>query len=115
MGNFSSIYPEPDTRKISSKTDALTYAISVTRTADGLHLDKAEQVFRMFLDNIELPNVAEEPKDNFYAKSADAMQVLSVALQRMVAHEIEKSEQVDKATTETVTEPEATVEVEKKE
>lgn len=50
----------PDMPKIRSKTEALTYAISITRTADGLHLDKADDVFRMFVDNIELPDVAEE-------------------------------------------------------
>ena len=113
--NLFAMNATPSTQKISSKTDALTYAISVTRTADGIHLDKAEQVFRMFLDNINLPDVAEEPVNDFYAKSADAMQVLSDTLQRMAAHEIEKSKQVEEKTTETVTEAETTVEAEVKE
>lgn len=113
--NLFAMNATPSTQKISSKTDALTYAISVTRTADGIHLDKAEQVFRMFLDNINLLDVAEEPVNDFYAKSADAIQVLSDTLQKMAAHEIEKSEGIDEKTTEIGKETETTVEVEVKE
>lgn len=101
--NLCAFNPELRTQSIQSKTEALTYAISVTRTADGLHLDKAEQVFRMFVDNIKLPDVAEEPVNDFYAKSADAMQVLSETLQKLAGAETEKKETVEEKTTETET------------
>lgn len=80
----------PSTQKISSKTDALTYAISITRTADGLHLDKAEQVFRMFLDNINLPDIADESQNNFYAQATKTMEALNEQIKELVFKTLEK-------------------------
>lgn len=75
-GNFLGINAMPNTTKIASKTDALTYAIAVTKTADGLHLNMADRVFRMFLDNIELPNITDEYQTTFYTPATKTMEAL---------------------------------------
>lgn len=89
--NFLGINAMPNTTKISSKADALTYAIAVTKTADGLHLDMADRVFRMFLDNIELPNITDESQNAFYAQATKTVEALNEQVKELVLKNAEKA------------------------
>lgn len=104
--NFLGINAMPNTTKISSKADALTYAIGVTKTADGLHLDMADRVFRMFLDNIELPNITDESQTIFYTQATKTMEALYEQAKELVLKyvEKEKAEVVVEKVTETTQE-----------
>lgn len=98
----------PTTTKISSKTDALTYAIAVTKTADGLHLDEADRVFRMFLDNITLPDTSEDSENKFYEQAGESMKLLADTMRKL-------SDESDKEATssESISEAEAAIKAEK--
>lgn len=109
--NFYAFNPELRIQNIQSKTEALTYAIAVTRTADGLHLDQAERVFRMFLDNIELPDTSKEPINKFYDQATESIKAMSGLLEKQLKLQAGEEE----TTTETVQETETTVEVAKEE
>lgn len=111
-GNLLGINAMPNTTKISSKTDALTYAIAVTRTADGLHLDMADRVFRMFIDNIELPDTAEEIKNNFLTQATETLKAVTEQVNKLPANDIQEEHNKETAT-ETTTE--VAVEVKKEE
>lgn len=89
--NFLGINAMPNTTKISSKADALTYAIAVTKTADGLHLDMADRVFRMFLDNIELPNITDESQNAFYAQATKTVEALNEQVKELILKNAEKA------------------------
>lgn len=110
--NLSKAYSALLTPKINSKTEALTYAIEVTKTADGLHLDKAEQVFRMFVDNIELPDVAAEPASYFYKQATDAVTGVCDELKKRLHSDDNEKEHEEETTTEAVQETGTTVETE---
>lgn len=112
--NLSKAYSVLLTPKINSKTEALTYAIEVTKTADGLHIDQAERVFRMFLDNIELPDTSKEPINKFYDQATESIKAMSGLLEKQLklqAGEEEKAHE-EETTTEAVKETGTTVEVE---
>ncbi len=85
--------------RIKTKADAMAFAIEKC----GDDLGKADKIYRMFVDNMELPDTEQEPGNNFYVQAAEAMKTLS---------ETFKSSKIQNIDTETVKEEETTTEVE---